>query len=88
MKAVLYASLEGSIVGSVVSQPLWVIRTRMLLNTDASISEFQNFKRSASQIYQQYGWNGFARGLGISLLLCSNLLIQMYVYELSKKMYR
>jgi hypothetical protein len=38
MKAVTYASLEAGIIATVVTQPFWVIKTRMLLNTDPNIS--------------------------------------------------
>lgn len=46
MKAVLLASTEGGVAACVLSQPLWVIKTRMLLNIDKGISERENFRRS------------------------------------------
>lgn len=33
MHAVTYSSIEASIVATLVTQPVWVIKTRMLLNT-------------------------------------------------------
>jgi hypothetical protein len=38
MSAVNRASLEGAVAACVISQPLWVIRTRMLLNVDKNIT--------------------------------------------------
>lgn len=38
MNSVLIASTEASIFGTVVTQPLWVIKTRMLLNTTSRIT--------------------------------------------------
>jgi hypothetical protein len=38
MKAVTYASLEAGIIATISTQPFWVIKTRMLLNTDPHIS--------------------------------------------------
>lgn len=33
MDAVTYASIDASIFATLVTQPFWVIKTRMLLNT-------------------------------------------------------
>lgn len=88
MNAVGMASLEGAFAACLISQPLWVIKTRMLLNIEKTISEKENFMKSVREIYQQHGWKGYLRGLGISVLLCSNVFIQMYTYELSKRIIR
>jgi hypothetical protein len=47
MKAVFYASIEGALAASIFSQPLWVIRTWMLLNIDPKITELENFLKSS-----------------------------------------
>jgi hypothetical protein len=39
MSAVTYASIEASFIATVVTQPIWVIKTRMLLNTEPKIRE-------------------------------------------------
>lgn len=39
MRAVTYSSIEASIVATLVTQPIWVIKTRMLLNTQPGIGE-------------------------------------------------
>lgn len=38
MRAVTYASLEAGIIATLVTQPFWVIKTRMLLNTAPNVS--------------------------------------------------
>ena len=43
MDAVTYASIEASISSTLITQPFWVIKTRMLLDINKGISEFQNF---------------------------------------------
>jgi hypothetical protein len=43
MSAVSWASLEAGVVATIVTQPFWVIKTRMLLNVDPNINEFSNF---------------------------------------------
>ena len=87
MTAVALASGEASLVGTIVTQPLWVIRTRMLLNTNPSLRDKDNFLFSCRQIHQQHGWKGYGIGLGVSLLLAGTGILQMYVYEGSKKLY-
>lgn len=37
MDSVTYSSIEASIIATVATQPLWVIKTRMLLNTEANL---------------------------------------------------
>ena len=44
MDSVALASIEASVVATVVTQPFWVVKTRMLLNLNKSISEWKNFR--------------------------------------------
>jgi solute carrier family 25 folate transporter 32 len=87
MNAVALASTEASLYGTLITQPLWVIKTRMLLNTKPGISDMQNFAFSCRQIVQQHGLIGYARGLGISIILSASGVAQMYFYEAFKKGY-
>lgn len=50
MSAVGWASLEGGVAACAMSQPLWVVKTRMLLNVEKGITERENFRRSVRQI--------------------------------------
>lgn len=43
MNCVAISSLEAGIIVSIVTQPFWVIKTRMLLNVDPHTSEVKNF---------------------------------------------
>ena len=45
MKSVTYASIEAAIFSTLITQPFWVIKTRMILDVKPGISEFQNFKQ-------------------------------------------
>ncbi len=38
MNSVSLASLEAGIVVTIITQPFWVIKTRMLLNTDSKVN--------------------------------------------------
>lgn len=39
MTPVTFSSIEASIAATLVTQPIWVIKTRMLLNTESKINE-------------------------------------------------
>jgi solute carrier family 25 folate transporter 32 len=87
MSAVTYASVEASICATFITQPFWVIKTRMLLEVHRGISEFQNFIQKTKEIFAQSGVRGFGKGLMLSLILSFNGVIQMYIYEASKVFY-
>lgn len=87
MNAVTYSSIEASIVATLVTQPVWVIKTRMLLNTEPKIGEIEHAIKKIKQIYQQNGGKGFLKGLGVSLILSFSGVLQMYLYEGSKILY-
>ena len=81
MESVTLASIEASGIATLVTQPIWVIKTRMLLNTNNGLTEWQNCKHQASEIYNQHGFRGFLKGLQLSLVLASTGVTQMYLYE-------
>lgn len=87
MWAVIYSSLEGSIFATTITQPLWVIKTRMLLNTKPNLNDLENFISSCRQIYAQHGLRGYGTGYNISLILSFSVVMQMYTYELLKTVY-
>lgn len=37
MNAVIYSSIEASIIGTLATQPIWVVKTRMLLNINPKV---------------------------------------------------
>jgi len=88
MNSVAMASIEASIFGTIITQPLWVIKTRMLLNTKPQITEIENLRSSCRQIRKQYGLWGYGKGLGLSLILAFTGAVQMYSYEGLKKIYQ
>lgn len=87
MDAVVLASTEASILATLLTQPIWVIKTRMLLNLNRHISEWKNFKTQTLQIHKQHGLHGFLKGLQLSLILSFSGVVQMYVYEGAKLLY-
>ena len=86
MNSVAYASLEAGFVATIITQPFWVIKTRMLLNTK-TINEWSNFKEMSREIYVQHGVRGFSKGLSMNLILAVLSVAPMYVYEGTKLLY-
>jgi len=80
MDSVALASIEAGVIATVVTQPMWVIKTRMLLNVNKNISEYQNCKNQTIEIYRQHGLKGFLKGLQLSLVLATTGVVQMYLY--------
>ena len=80
MGSVVLASTEAGIMAALISQPLWVIRTRMVLNTSKGIGEIKNFFFTSRQIWRQDRYSGFSKGLGLSLILSFTGVLQMSVY--------
>lgn len=87
MEAVSRASVEASLLATLLTQPIWVIKTRMLLNINPTASEWQNLTRQVREVLAQHGPQGFLKGLQLSLLLSFSGVIQMYVYEGAKLLY-
>ena len=42
MDAVTIASIEASFMATLITQPIWVIKTRMLLNTATGMGEIEH----------------------------------------------
>lgn len=70
-----------------MTQPIWVVKTRMLLSVDKNLNEYQNFIKQFKEIKHQYGVKGFLKGLQLSLILSFSGVLQMYSYEGSKMVY-
>jgi solute carrier family 25 folate transporter 32 len=70
-----------------LTEPVWIIKTRMLLNTDERISGLSNFNKSIREIHHQYGLKGFYRGLLPNIMLSFNGVVQMQTYEAMKALY-
>ncbi len=87
MSAVTYSSIEASVAATLVTQPIWVIKTRMLLNTDPNIGEVEHAVSKVKEIIKQSGYKGFLKGLEVSLALSFSGVLQMYLYEGSKILY-
>lgn len=87
MESTAYASAQASIVCTLITQPVWVIKTRVLLNTQPKIGELENIITKTKDIWRQGGLRGFYSGLSMNLILSQAGLLQMYSYEACKMLY-
>ena len=86
--AVTVAGLEAGGLATIITQPMWVIKTRILLNTDPKVTQFQNVTQKIKEIYKQNRFGGFFKGLSLSLVLSLNGTLQMTAYEGCKFTYK
>ncbi|EAR86367.3 folate carrier protein, putative (macronuclear) [Tetrahymena thermophila SB210] len=78
---IFVASTQSGVIATFITTPMWILKTRMLLNTKQNISGYQNLNSAILSIYNEHGILGFWRGLSVSLPLCFHGTIQMSVFE-------
>ncbi|BCS17956.1 putative mitochondrial folate carrier protein Flx1 [Aspergillus puulaauensis] len=81
------ASGSAGILTSVLTNPIWVIKTRMLATGSNSPGAYTSFTTGAIQILRSEGIPGFYRGLIPSLFGVSHGALQFMAYE-KLKLYR
>ncbi|KAL4944732.1 hypothetical protein BDV06DRAFT_76774 [Aspergillus oleicola] len=81
------ASGSAGILTSVLTNPIWVIKTRMLATGSNSPGAYASFTTGTKQIYRSEGISGFYRGLTPSLFGVSHGALQFMAYE-KLKLYR
>lgn len=81
------ASGTAGVITSVLTNPIWVIKTRMLSTGSRTPGAYASFVSGTLQIYRTEGLAGYYRGLLPSLFGVSHGAIQFMVYE-QLKVYR
>ncbi|KAI1458370.1 mitochondrial carrier [Annulohypoxylon moriforme] len=81
------ASGCAGIVTQVLTNPLWVLKTRMLSSDRGSAGAYPDLRSGAAQLFRDEGWRGFYRGLGISLFGVAHGAVQFAVYDPLKRLY-
>ncbi|KAI0157559.1 mitochondrial folate carrier protein [Xylariaceae sp. FL1272] len=81
------ASGVAGIFTQVLTNPIWVLKTRMLSSDRGAVGAYPSMWSGAAQLLRTEGWRGFYRGLGISLFGVSHGAVQFAVYDPLKKMY-
>lgn len=85
----LISAMAAGIAVSTATSPLWLVKTRMQLQTpdSPSITGQPNYKSSfdcVRRVYQEEGIRGFYKGLGASYLGIAESSIQFVLYEKMK----
>ncbi|CAJ2508027.1 Uu.00g092130.m01.CDS01 [Anthostomella pinea] len=81
------ASAVAGIFTQAITNPVWVLKTRMLSSNRGAAGAYPSMWAGAAQLLKTEGWRGFYRGLGISLFGVSHGAVQFTVYDPLKKMY-
>ena len=82
------ASGVSGILITMSTNPIWVLKTRMLSSDKGTEGAYESMWQGAKQILRTEGMKGFYRGAGISLIGNSHGAVQFAVYEPLKKMWR
>lgn len=80
----ILAAMTAGATGTIVTNPLWVIKTRFMaqsLSDVATGKRYRNTWDAIRTIYTQEGGRAFYRGLMPSLLGVSHVAVQFPLYE-------
>ncbi|TVY50576.1 Mitochondrial FAD carrier protein FLX1 [Lachnellula cervina] len=83
----LASGISGTII-TVSTNPIWVLKTRMLSSDKGTEGAYESMWHGASHLWKTEGWRGFYRGVGVSLLGNSHGAVQFAVYEPTKNIWR
>ncbi|KIH90902.1 solute carrier family 25 (mitochondrial folate transporter), member 32 [Sporothrix brasiliensis 5110] len=72
----------------ILTNPLWVLKTRMLSSDRHAAGAYPSMWVGARRVLAHEGWRGFYRGLGVSLIGVSHGAVQFAVYEPLKRFVR
>ncbi|KAI1438518.1 mitochondrial folate carrier protein [Xylaria sp. CBS 124048] len=81
------SSAVAGVFTQVLTNPVWVLKTRMLSSDRGAAGAYQGVWAGAAQLLRTEGWRGFYRGLGISLFGVSHGAVQFAVYDPLKQIY-
>ncbi|KAJ9143734.1 hypothetical protein NKR23_g6346 [Pleurostoma richardsiae] len=81
------ASALAGVGVQVLTNPIWVLKTRMVSSDRSAAGAYPGMLSGARQLLREEGWRGFYRGLGISLFGVSHGAVQFAVYEPAKRWY-
>ncbi|KAI0999126.1 hypothetical protein K3495_g9069 [Podosphaera aphanis] len=81
------SGISGAII-TLSTNPIWVLKTRMLSSDKGHTGAYQSMWHGAKQILRKEGLWGFYKGIGVSLLGNSHGAVQFGVYEPLKKVWR
>lgn len=81
------ASAVAGATTTLLTNPIWVLKTRMLSSDRAAAGAYKSMADGIASIYRAEGIRGFYRGVLVSLVGVSHGAVQFAVYEPLKKIY-
>ncbi|GAA5836390.1 hypothetical protein JCM3766R1_003506 [Sporobolomyces carnicolor] len=81
----LVASASSGIVTAVLTNPLWVVKTRMYTTSRSSPRAYTGVLNGLYRLFREEGFRGGAKGMTLALVGVSNGAIQFMTYEELKK---
>jgi solute carrier family 25 protein 33/36 len=79
----LISGICAGICGNTLTNPIWMVRTRMQLLADASAGQraYTGYRDAISTIFKEEGIAGFYKGMSASYWGCTEGALQFIVYE-------
>ncbi|KXX77575.1 Mitochondrial FAD carrier protein FLX1 [Madurella mycetomatis] len=81
------ASLAAGALTQVITNPIWVLKTRMLSSDRSAAGAYPSMWSGAVRLLREEGVWGFYRGLGVGMLAVSHGAVQFAVYDPARRMY-
>lgn len=81
------ASLAAGAATQVITNPIWVIKTRMLSSDRSAAGAYSSMWSGAVHLFRTEGIWGFYRGLGVGMLAISHGAVQFAVYDPARRVY-
>ncbi|EEY14060.1 solute carrier family 25 member 36 [Verticillium alfalfae VaMs.102] len=83
----LLSAAGAGALTQVLTNPVWVLKTRMLSSDRGDAGAYPSMLAGARRILATEGWRGFYRGLAVGLVGVSHGAVQFAVYEPAKRVY-
>ncbi|KAJ1654943.1 hypothetical protein IWQ61_005210 [Dispira simplex] len=77
----MLSALGAGATSSIITNPLWVIKTRVMTQNDYTAYRYRNTWHAFHTIVQQESWRGLYKGMGTSLLGLAHVVIHFPLYE-------
>ncbi|GAA5897183.1 hypothetical protein JCM6882_001811 [Rhodosporidiobolus microsporus] len=81
----LLASATSGVITAVITNPLWVVKTRMYTTSASSKQAYRGVLHGVTTLARTEGLAGLSKGLTLAIIGVSNGAIQFMVYEEMKK---
>jgi len=76
-----YAAWEAGTITSLFTNPIWLVKTRMQLQTGATVAPYASMTHALTSILREDGIPGLYRGIIPALFLTLHGVVQFVVYE-------